>query len=437
LERVFTHANLFSGIGGFDYAAEIAGLKNIFQVEINEFCQKVLEKNFPEVERYKDIKEFDGRKYRGAIDVLSASPPCQAYSIAGKRKGSGDERHLIPETIRVIREIKPAWLIIENVYGLVNIEGGMVFEQMCLDLEAEGYEVQPFVIPAAGVDAWHKRDRLWIVAHAGSALHERGLHGGESAGEKGEGIAAEHKRPDSASGVIRTFANPDERKSGSRIIPIPDESAHMEFGTDNTGLRPNTNADGNAIKNIAGEVQGEMREGEGEERKRERMRGEFGAVYDKQGAAYDAASTGLEVGGYESGEQKVLAKDGAKLGDSDATNAESKRQQRECRTEQNNSLHIGYSGSERWSENWYEVAARICGVANGISGGMDETGEISEVSESYKKATNSKKKRFRAYVRSGRAHRLTALGNAIVPQVAVEIFKMIKEVEEHERGVRV
>lgn len=162
------HASLFTGIGGFDLGAEWMGWKNVFQVEIDPFCQKVLQKNFPNAERHGDIKQFDGSRYRGTIDVLSGGFPCQPYSSAGKRKGKEDERHLWPEMLRVIREISPRWVVGENVRGLVNWNGGLVFDEVQADLEAAGYEVTPFLLPAAGVNAPHERYRVWFIAYAAS-----------------------------------------------------------------------------------------------------------------------------------------------------------------------------------------------------------------------------------------------------------------------------
>lgn len=151
------------------------GWENVFQVEIDSFCQKVLEKNFPNVKRYGDIKEFNGTKYRGAIDVLSGGFPCQPFSMAGKRKGNKDDRYLWPEMLRVIRQIQPAFIVGENVYGLVNWSQGLVFEQVCSDLENEGFQVQPVILPACAVDAPHRRDRVWFVAHSEENGNSRGL----------------------------------------------------------------------------------------------------------------------------------------------------------------------------------------------------------------------------------------------------------------------
>jgi DNA (cytosine-5)-methyltransferase 1 len=158
------HGSLFSGIGGFDLAAEWMGWENVFQVEWDSYCQKILTKNFPNVKRYGDIKEFDGTKYRGLINILTGGFPCQPFSVAGKQKGKSDDRHLWPEMLRVIREIQPPWIVGENVPGIIAME----LDNICLALESEGYEVQPFIIPSASIGAWDKRERVWIIAHSDS-----------------------------------------------------------------------------------------------------------------------------------------------------------------------------------------------------------------------------------------------------------------------------
>ena len=159
-----THGSLFSGIGGFDLAAEWMGWKNVFHCEVNDFCNKILHYYWPNSISYNDITKTDFTIHRGHIDVLTGGFPCQPYSTAGKRLGKEDERHLWPEMLRAIREIEPCWVVGENVLGLVSWSGGLVFEEVQADLEAEGYEVQPYVLPAAGVGAPHRRDRVWFVA---------------------------------------------------------------------------------------------------------------------------------------------------------------------------------------------------------------------------------------------------------------------------------
>lgn len=167
-----THASLFSGIGGFDLAAEWMGWQNVFNCEIDPFCRKVLAYHFPEAKQYEDVKTTDFTIHRGHIDVLTGGFPCQPFSLAGKRKGANDDRYLWPEMLRAIREIQPRWVVGENVLGIVNWSDGMVFEQVQADLEAAGYEVQPFLIPACAVDAPHRRNRVWFVAHRRNARSE-------------------------------------------------------------------------------------------------------------------------------------------------------------------------------------------------------------------------------------------------------------------------
>jgi DNA (cytosine-5)-methyltransferase 1 len=160
------HGSLFSGIGGFDLAASGMNWENKFHCDKNYFCQKILKKHFPSSISYGDIKTTDFTIWRNKIDILSGGFPCQPYSIAGKRKGIEDERHLWPEMLRAIREIQPGWIVGENVRGLINWDGGLVFDQMQADLEANGYETLPFLLPACAVNAWHRRDRIWFIAYS-------------------------------------------------------------------------------------------------------------------------------------------------------------------------------------------------------------------------------------------------------------------------------
>ena len=157
------HGSLFSGIGGFDLAAEWMGWENVFHCEWMEFPRKVLDYYWPNADSHTDICKTDFKKYANTIDILTGGFPCQPFSLAGKRKGTDDERYLWGEMLRAVQEIKPQFVIAENVFGITNIDGGMVFEQVCLDLENEGYEVQPFIIPAAAKDAPHRRDRVWFI----------------------------------------------------------------------------------------------------------------------------------------------------------------------------------------------------------------------------------------------------------------------------------
>ena len=160
------HLGLFEGIGGFSLAARWMGWETLAWCEWNEFGQKVLKHHFPEAEGFGDIKKTDFTKYANRIDIITGGFPCQPYSSAGKRKGKEDERHLWPEMLRAIREVQPRYIVGENVRGLTNWNGGLVFDEVQADLESEGYEVLPFLLPACAVNAPHRRDRIWFVAHS-------------------------------------------------------------------------------------------------------------------------------------------------------------------------------------------------------------------------------------------------------------------------------
>ena len=209
-----THGSLFSGIGGFDLAAEWMGWENVFHCEWNEFGQKILKHYWPNAISYGDITKTDFTIHRGQISILTGGFPCQPYSMAGKRKGKEDDRHLWPEMLRAIREIQPRWIVGENVPGIINWSRGLVFHEVQTDLEAEGYEIFPVVLPAVSVNAPHRRDRVWFVAHSINNRHrtKRGTNG-----EKNEisGISREtlcSRMPDGTNRII----TPDNNSTWSR-----------------------------------------------------------------------------------------------------------------------------------------------------------------------------------------------------------------------------
>ncbi len=163
------HGSLFSGIGGFDLAAEWMGWENVFQVENDKFCNKVLKKNFPKVKRYGDIKEFKGQP--GQCDIISGGFPCQKYSTAGKQDGN---EILKSEMLRIIFEIMPSWLIIENVYGFINKKFAKEHNLLCKYLENLGYETQTFDIDASSVSLQTMERHIWIIATTFGIGLERG-----------------------------------------------------------------------------------------------------------------------------------------------------------------------------------------------------------------------------------------------------------------------
>lgn len=173
------HGSLFSGIGGFDLAAEWMGWENVFHCEWNEFRQKILKYYWPNAISYGDITKTDFTKHRGTIDIISAGPPCQPTSIAGKREGENDDRWLWPEAIRVLGEIRPAIAVFENPDDLLTLDNGKPFERICCSMENIGYKVETYGIPAACVGAWHERDRLWIIAYGEDTRQTKGNKGAD------------------------------------------------------------------------------------------------------------------------------------------------------------------------------------------------------------------------------------------------------------------
>ena len=152
--------SLFSGIGGIDLGLERAGMTCAWQVEKDKFCTKVLTKHWPDIPKYGDIRNV-GKENLRTVDLIAGGFPCQPFSNAGKRRGTEDDRHLWPEMLRVIQELKPTWVLGENVPGIIPL----FIDQAIDDLEAEGYTCETFVLPAAAFDAPHKRDRVFVISH--------------------------------------------------------------------------------------------------------------------------------------------------------------------------------------------------------------------------------------------------------------------------------
>ena len=226
---MITHGSLFSGIGGFDLAAEWMGWRNSFHCEIESFPRKILNYHFPNATSYEDIKKTDFTIWRGRIDILSGGFPCQPYSAAGKRLGKQDERHLFPEMLRAVREIQPRWVVGENVRGLVSWNDGLVFEEVQADLESEGYEVQPFLLPAASVNAPHKRDRVWFIAYA----NDKGRSGKprNSSEENGEISQRNQDAKLSHSGSFTASNASSFRRGGGNIGSEADKEQRDQVGS--------------------------------------------------------------------------------------------------------------------------------------------------------------------------------------------------------------
>lgn len=396
-----THASLFSGIGGFDLAAEWMGWHNAFHCEINEFCTKILNYHFPDAEHYTDITRTDFSKWRGRIDVLSGGFPCQPFSLAGQRKGADDNRYLWPQMLRAIREIRPTWVVGENVAGILTMVqpgaevevGGQaslfgedyrkrvlhrqeyVIETICRDLEREGYAVQPLLIPACAVGAPHRRDRIWFIArlvtHPKSCRNSRTPHeaGSEAWNEVEQSIIGGSVRPASNPNRDRCRNWTNEQKLISECERKDDYCNGCKDGI-------TTYSDGDRHK--AAREEGERAESCGREYfpQSEKWRDAPERFYGLDGFSRIAADP--------YGKRQKYGND----------------QRTERWSEPDERFKTQYSSSI-WEK--FPTQSPICSGDDGLSGRLDGI-------------TFSK----------WRQESVKAYGNAIVPQVAYEIFKAIE-----------
>lgn len=404
--------DVFAGIGGFSLAAHWLGWQTVAFVEKDEFCQKVLRKNFGDIPIYDDIRTFSGKPFRGRVDIITGGFPCQPFSVAGNQKGSSDERHLFPEMLRVIGEVEPSWVVAENVRGLLGIESGETFDEICSSLENLGYAVQTFCIPACAVNAPHRRDRLWIVAHADSARTHSGC--GEVQGANGKVSERNDDAESSNSDRFDGNAHGDnarsfrevQKRSAAKSSGINRIDAETSANSDRFGCSDEQKENGLALPNQIGQLplaeQGRKIKQCGS--------GESDSVVANT-LIQQRAKTRLQVGKGKAAEKRSDANGSRKPVDSNSDNPATARQRRDggqiLRVPESEGLD-GYNPPNGWSESWLEAAARLCSVDDGLSGALVRP-------------------------KGWRVNALKAAGNTILPQIAYVIFKAIKQVERNER----
>ena len=386
MERKLKVLDLFAGIGGFALGLDSTDFfETVKFVEKDKYCQKVLQKNFPNIPIEEDIKNVKGKEY--SADVVVGGFPCQPFSVAGKQKGTDDDRYLWPEMLRLIREIKPEFVIGENVQGIINIQNGMVLRQVCDDLENEGFEVQCFLIPASGIGAWHQRYRVWIVGHS----------------EHNGSLASKIKRRDTETATRtqegKNETSEPERTSGSRDNEdVSNTDTRLSIG-ENEEVQTRRDTVDSSSKNVSNTHSGLRGGGRAIQQSGENKVWRFYFEEEEQ-ARVDIRSETI-------GRDAVSRKD--------VSDTEHERLQGRHKWNKREGWEILSSKQknrdEVWSKirctdgvqkqkTWWQTQSDLCGVPNGISYELDKD----------------------------RANRIKTLGNAIVPQIAREFGLAIKKV---------
>jgi DNA-cytosine methyltransferase len=389
--------DLFSGIGGFSLGLESTGyFQTIAFVEKDKFCRQVLQKNFNNIPIEEDIRNVRGSNY--AADVITGGFPCQPFSVAGKRKGTADDRYLWDETIRVIAECKPRWFIGENVEGLININNGMVLRQVQTDLEEQGFQVQCLVIPAAGIGAWHQRKRIWIVAYSDSNRHSNKIRGSST---KEERISQEHRQDQHVPNTKSSRTWKDERGIWQRLSGV-----NGGEGTDKDVSNTHNSRDRTSQNDI-------NKEWEKDIKGREEL-----TQFKSSGHSKDVSNSNSRMCGgrgtefqsrddrewwFYSEEEKQTRDDvrSKVIGCDDIsgkatiqhTNSERCEELNISQKSNGQNFCSGEFNSTETIKTWWQTQSEFCGVPNGVSYELDKD----------------------------RSSRIKALGNSIVPQIARQI----------------
>ena len=409
--------DLFSGLGGFSLGLERTGrYKTVAFCEIDKYCTLLLQKHWKGIKVYNDVKKITKEGFEAdgieSPDIITGGFPCQPFSVAGKQKGTSDDRHLWPEMFRIIKAFKPRFVIGENVPGIVNIQDGVVFETVCTDLESQGYEVQPFNIPAAAVGAPHQRKRIWIIATlADSVSNDERREISRSDEEKGR-VQEEHRSKDSASGIFSRTSEIRKSNNGYEAMEnsgrtLQQGSSIREKNEDEVGKENANQHQRSSSSSESNVANADTRLSDGQ-KKELQSRGQA-SISSREGEnvanAKSISSDGREIGQHseESREKRKIgievggvSSDRQKLANTDSERLERLGQSRSQFNETSSSTSSSEERQGQVGQGWWEFEPNVGRVAHGVP---------------------------------GRVHRLKALGNSIVPQIAEEIARAIGKAE--------
>jgi len=389
--------DLFSGIGGFSLGLERAGpFRTVAFCERDEFCQAVLKKHWPEVPIYEDVRTIPTGGL-GRVDIIVGGFPCQPWSVAGQRAGAEDDRDLWPAMAALVEELRPAWLIGENVRGFVNEPMGL--QRSLSDLESLGYQAVPFIIPACAVDAPHRRDRVWIVAHAdGGRQPRRGEHEEQShkTAPTGEAVAD--------AGHSRFYKQRQSSDAGEKSIEPGGNEPHGVSCVSENETSAVAHAEGDR-REQGKQNSGGSREGIGAgEEYRSGNGGEALAHANDTGPQRNIRTGAGTKGKVSEGREQFQPRSGTMCGREDVADTNGERpqrigakphpQRRQKSPRRPTGLRDGTASAE-----WWATEPDVGRVANGVPNRVD---------------------------------RLKALGNAVVPQVVERIGRAILAAEEGE-----
>mgnify|MGYP003126354733 CR=1 FL=1 len=398
-----------SGIGGFSLGLEATGgFDTVAFCEYDEFCRKVLNKHWPDVPIYKDLKEIGNEPTRliQEFDLICGGVPCQPFSVAGKKKGKEDDRHLWPYMFKIIKHKKPTWVIVENVGGFVNV----ALDDVCLDLETEGYATQSFIIPACGVEAPHRRDRVWIIGKYTSEFKQPVVNTDSLRSHEHQETEEESSGRGSKTSVATTSVDVDDSECNEHIEEIrrgdgEEREDEKRQGEEDSASRISSGTSGLRISDQGHETNGHVADTDVEGLQRRENSGDTQEVGQKSKQLIAGRNSERDV---SKGTKEDVSNAGGERGRSGQTDRQDAKDAGEL------------PGSQEHREGNAEPG--LGGMVDGLSSRLDRHHGFEVEPDIPRVAENI----------PDRVNRLKALGNSIVPQIIYHIGMAILEEERKE-----